>query len=96
MNLLAVFIVLIPAAVYSSISSKPYLKPRIAEGIPVNIKHFHNQALIKLGPGGRGTCGGIIYDSTTIITAAHWFEIKRFSSNLCTFHALIISPTNSM
>jgi len=43
----------------------------ISEGVPVTTTHFHNQAYIRIGL--KRACGGIIFDSTTIITAAHWY-----------------------
>jgi len=45
--------------------------PYILKGVPVQTKHFPNQALILFSYG--SSCGGIIFDSTTIITAAHWY-----------------------
>jgi len=55
--------------------------PYILKGVPVKTKHFPNQVLIVFSYG--SSCGGIIFDSTTIITAAHWYS-KRICSFLVT------------
>jgi len=65
---IAVFASIVAVSFSSSIPDS--VDFRIGGGRPVDVKYFSNQALLSFGL--HGSCGGIIFDETTIITAAHW------------------------
>jgi len=67
--------VLSSIVVASSLSIPDPVDFRIGGGRPVDVKHFANQALLLFSF--VGSCGGIIFDETTIITAAHWLLLNN-------------------
>jgi len=71
---IAIFANVVSVSVTASIPASQTLK--IGGGRPVDVKNFANQALLLIG--WDGSCGGVIFDETTIITAAHWLLLIKY------------------